>query len=64
MRLMPHDMDKQFDPSICEELIGYTFRDIVAMYKDYERMADFFLKNSGALSTSTNQPNSEEKFDE
>lgn len=32
--IMPHDMDKQFDPAICEELIGYTFRDIVAMYKD------------------------------
>lgn len=28
-----------FDPKLCEEMTGYTFRDMVAMYEDYERMA-------------------------
>jgi hypothetical protein len=28
-----------FSPELCEELTGYTFRDIIAMYEDYERMA-------------------------
>ncbi len=28
-----------FNPTICEELTGYTFRDMIAMYEDYERMA-------------------------
>ena len=28
-----------FDPELCEELTGYTFRDVIAMYEDYERMA-------------------------
>ena len=28
-----------FNPESCEEMTGYTFRDIIAMYEDYERMA-------------------------
>jgi hypothetical protein len=28
-----------FNPESCEELTGYTFRDMIAMYEDYERMA-------------------------
>ena len=28
-----------FDPKLCEEMTGYTFRDMIAMYEDYERMA-------------------------
>ena len=28
-----------FNPELCEELTGYTFRDVIAMYEDYERMA-------------------------
>ena len=42
---MANEMKQQFDPAICEELTGYTFDEIVAMYEDYERMADFWLKN-------------------
>ena len=45
---MPHEMKQQFDPAICEELTCYTFDEIVAMYEDYERMADFWLKNKGS----------------
>ena len=28
-----------FNPESCEELTGYTFRDVISMYEDYERMA-------------------------
>lgn len=28
-----------FDPKLCEEMTGYSFRDMAAMYEDYERMA-------------------------
>lgn len=28
-----------FDPKLCEEMTGYTFRDVISMYEDYERMA-------------------------
>lgn len=35
---MPNLADT-FDPKLCEEMTGYTFRDMVAMYEDYERMA-------------------------
>ena len=28
-----------FNPKSCEELTGYTFRDVISMYEDYERMA-------------------------
>lgn len=28
-----------FSPELCEEMTGYTFRDMIAMYEDYERMA-------------------------
>lgn len=29
-----------FNPESCEELTGYTFREVVAMYEDYEHMAN------------------------
>ena len=35
---MPNLTDT-FDPKLCEEMTGYTFRDMVVMYEDYERMA-------------------------
>ncbi len=35
---MPNLTDT-FDPKLCEEMTGYTFREMVAMYEDYERMA-------------------------
>ena len=35
---MPNLSDT-FSPELCEEMTGYTFRDIIAMYEDYERMA-------------------------
>ena len=35
---MPNLTDT-FAPKLCEEMTGYTFRDMVAMYEDYERMA-------------------------
>ena len=35
---MPKSTDT-FNPELCEEMTGYTFRDIIAMYEDYERMA-------------------------
>ena len=35
---MPNLTDT-FDPKLCEEMTGYTFRDMIAMYEDYERMA-------------------------
>jgi hypothetical protein len=35
---MPETPDK-FNPELCEEMTGYTFRDVIAMYEDYERMA-------------------------
>lgn len=35
---MPNLTDT-FDPKLCEEMTGYTFRDVIAMYEDYERMA-------------------------
>ena len=28
-----------FNPESCEELTGYTFRDVISTYEDYERMA-------------------------
>ena len=37
-----------FNPESCEELTGYTFRDVISMCEDYERMADFWLKNKGS----------------
>ena len=45
---MPKLTDR-FNPTICEELTGYTFRDIIAMYEDYERMAREFetIQNIG-----------------
>ena len=38
-----------FDPKLCEELTGYTFRDVISMYEDYERMAREFetIQNIG-----------------
>ena len=33
---MPTDT---FNPELCEEMTGYTFRDVISMYEDYERMA-------------------------
>lgn len=33
------ELSDKFNPELCEELTGYTFRDVIAMYKDYERMA-------------------------
>jgi len=33
------ELSDVFDPKTCEELTGYAFRDIIAMYEDYERMA-------------------------
>jgi hypothetical protein len=35
---MPNLLDT-FTPELCEEMTGYTFRDMIAMYEDYERMA-------------------------
>lgn len=35
---MSETSDK-FNPELCEEMTGYTFRDMIAMYEDYERMA-------------------------
>jgi hypothetical protein len=35
---MAETSDK-FNPELCEEMTGYTFRDVIAMYEDYERMA-------------------------
>lgn len=35
---MAETSDK-LNPELCEELTGYTFRDVIAMYEDYERMA-------------------------
>ena len=35
---MPNLTDT-FDPKLCEEMTGYTFREMIAMYEDYERMA-------------------------
>ena len=35
---MPKSTDT-FNPELCDELTGYTFRDMIAMYEDYERMA-------------------------
>lgn len=32
-------MSEPFDPKICEEMTGYTFDEIISMYKDYDRMA-------------------------
>lgn len=38
-----------FNPESCEELTGYTFRDVISMYEDYERMAREFetIQNIG-----------------
>ena len=38
-----------FNPESCEELTGYTFRDVISMYEDYERMAREFetIQNTG-----------------
>jgi hypothetical protein len=44
---MPNLTDT-FDPKLCAEMTGYTFRDVISMYEDYERMADFWLKNKGS----------------
>lgn len=33
------ELSDAFNPESCEELTGYTFRDVIAMYEDYERMA-------------------------
>jgi hypothetical protein len=33
------ELTDRFNLTSCEELTGYTFRDIIAMYEDYERMA-------------------------
>ncbi len=33
------ELSDKFNPELCEELTGYTFRDVIAMYEDYERMA-------------------------
>ena len=33
------ELADKFNPELCEELTGYTYCDIIAMYKDYERMA-------------------------
>ena len=35
---MPKSTDT-FNPELCEEMTGYTFRDVISMYEDYERMA-------------------------
>ena len=45
---MPNLTDT-FDPKLCEEMTGYSFRDIIAMYEDYERMASEFeaIRNIG-----------------
>lgn len=38
-----------FNPESCEELTGYTFRDVISMYEDYERMVREFetIQNIG-----------------
>lgn len=43
------ELTDRFNLTSCEELTGYTFRDIVAMYEDYERMAREFetIQNIG-----------------
>ena len=33
------ELTDRFNLTSCEELTGYTFRDVIAMYEDYERMA-------------------------
>lgn len=33
------ELSDKFNSELCEELTGYTFRDVIAMYEDYERMA-------------------------
>ena len=45
---MPNLTDT-FNPESCEELTGYTFRDVISMYEDYERMAREFetIQNIG-----------------
>lgn len=45
---MAETSDK-FNPELCEEMTGYTFRDMIAMYEDYIAMYEDYERMASEL---------------